>query len=252
MNSSQDKVLKERSPLYPIFSINEVFDFVSEIAKLGGKKVSVETVASSVGMSVKTNSFKSRISTAKQFGLLRGSDGAVELTDLAKSIIYPVDEAAAQRARIESFLSAPLYQKLAERFENKAVPSVDKLGNILLLEYGLTKGAKDLASKKFIESAEQIGVLKNGIIILEADEVSTVDSEALVESSSDEKIEGSLGSSSALSEERCYRFTIPTLSGSAAQIIIPHDVSVKDLDFITLYIQNMLPTFISNLKEEIE
>lgn len=251
MNSSQDKVLKERSPLYPIFSINEVFDFVSEIAKLGGKKVSVETVASSVGMSVKTNSFKSKISTAKQFGLLRGSDGAVELTDLAKSIIYPVDEAAAQRARIESFLSAPLYQKLAERFENKAVPSFDKLGNILLLEYGLTKGAKDLASKKFIESAEQIGVLKNGIILLEADEFSTVDSEALVESSSDEKIEGSLGSS-ALSEERCYRFTIPTLSGSAAQIIIPHDVSVKDLDFITLYIQNMLPTFISNLKEEIE
>ena len=29
-------------------------------------------------------------------------------------------------------------------------------------------------------------------------------------------------------------------------------VTEKDLDFITLYIQNMLPTFISNLKEELE
>ena len=49
-----------------------------------------------------------------------------------------------------------------------------------------------------------------------------------------------------------YCFTIPTLSGSVAKVVIPQDVTEKDLDFITLYIQNMLPTFISNLKEELE
>ena len=76
MTSSTEKTVKERSPLYPVFSVNETLSFVQEIVKIGGKKVSVETVATVIGMSVKTNSFKSKISTAKQFGLLRGSGGA--------------------------------------------------------------------------------------------------------------------------------------------------------------------------------
>ena len=39
---------------------------------------------------------------------------------------------------------------------------------------------------------------------------------------------------------------------SLIHIFIPQNVTEKDLDFITLYIENMLPTFISNLKEELE
>lgn len=202
-------------------------------------------------MSVKTNSFKSKISTAKQFGLIRGSGGAVELTDLAKKIVYSVNDGETQKALIECFLSAPLYRKIAERYENQAVPPVDKLANILLLEYCITKNAKDTAVGKFIESAEQIGILKNGIILLDADEdfepvpahieVDTLDSDAPIQKSN----------TITQQEKSGYRFTIPTLSGSMAHIVIPQDVTAKDLDFITLYIQNMLPAFISNLKEEL-
>ena len=44
MTSLPEKTVKERSPLYPVFSINETLNFVQEIVKIGGKKVSVETV----------------------------------------------------------------------------------------------------------------------------------------------------------------------------------------------------------------
>lgn len=252
MTSSAEKTVKERSPLYPVFSVNETLSFVQEIVKIGGKKVSVETVATVIGMSVKTNSFKSKISTAKQFGLLRGSGGAVELTDLAKRIVYTVSDDDKQKALTECFLSAPLYRKIAERYENQAVPPVDKLGNILLLEYGITKSAKDTAAGKFIESAEQIGILKNGIIFLDADE--NFESAPAQPESAELNPDFPIQQSKAVSaqEESGYRFTIPTLSGSMAHIFIPQDVTEKDLDFITLYIQNMLPAFISNLKEELE
>ena len=46
---AQENATKERSPLYPIFSINDTMDFVKEIGKIGGKKASVETVASVIG-----------------------------------------------------------------------------------------------------------------------------------------------------------------------------------------------------------
>ena len=64
--------------------------------------------------------------------------------------------------------------------------------------------------------------------------------------------ESKRGSSERRMEPSAYCFTIPTLSGSVAKVIIPQNVTEKDLDFITLYIENMLPTFISNLKEELE
>lgn len=38
MTPTSEKTIKERSPLYPIFSINETLDFVQEIVKIGGKK----------------------------------------------------------------------------------------------------------------------------------------------------------------------------------------------------------------------
>jgi hypothetical protein len=144
-----------------------------------------------------------------------------------------------------------------ERYENQALPSQDKLSNILLLEYNLTKSAKDIAAAKFIENAEQVGILKNGIILLESDEndidsfedeSSSKDSKEVSENSTAESKEEVLTSM----EPSAYCFTIPTLSGSVAKVIIPQNVTEKDLDFITLYIENMLPTFISNLKEELE
>lgn len=108
MAQSAEKNIKERSSLYPMFSIKEIVDFINEIVKIGGKRVSINTVASVLGFSVKTNSFRAKISTAKQFGLIRGSNGAVELTELAKRIVYPVNELDTRRAIVESFLSAPL------------------------------------------------------------------------------------------------------------------------------------------------
>ena len=250
MAQSAEKNIKERSSLYPMFSIKEIVDFINEIVKIGGKRVSINTIASVLGFSVKTNSFRAKISTAKQFGLIRGSE-------LAKRIVYPVNELDTRRAIVESFLSAPLYRKIVERYENQALPSQDKLSNILLLEYNLTKSAKDIAAAKFIENAEQVGILKNGIILLESDEndidsfedeSSSKDSKEVSENSTAESKEEVLTSM----EPSAYCFTIPTLSGSVAKVIIPQNVTEKDLDFITLYIENMLPTFISNLKEELE
>ena len=116
MAQSAEKSEKKEVHLYPIFSIKEIVDFINEIVKIGGKRVSINTIASVLGFSVKTNSFRAKISTAKQFGLIRGSNGAVELTELAKRIVYPVNELDTRRAIVESFLSAPLYRKIVERY----------------------------------------------------------------------------------------------------------------------------------------
>lgn len=253
MEQVASKTVRERSPLYPQFTINEILDFIQEINKIGGKKVSINTIASVLDTSVKTNAFKSKISTAKQFGLIRGTGGVVETTELAKRILFPVNDNDTHKAIIESFLSAPLYQKIVERYENRALPTIDKLGNILLLEYHLTKNAKNIAAEKFIESAEQIGILKNGIITSEFDENDfSHDMDSVNESDKNISEDNNQNNIFSQSEKTGYCFTIPTLSGSVVQINIPQDVTEKDLDFITMYIKNLLPAFIDNLREEVD
>ena len=253
MQKDDTKISKERSPLYPAFSINECLDFAKEINKIGGKKASVATVASAIGVSTTTNSFKSKISSAKQFGLIKGSANTVELTDIAKKIIYATDNSSIPHMLVECFVTAPLYQKLTSRYDNQAVPPADKLSNVLLLEYGITKAAKDIAATKFIESAEQVGVLQNGVLIMDPEELpNTKPSDGAVskENTFDES-SSRISSKDRLLGQPGYHFEIPTLSGAVAQVTIPKDVTEKDLDFISMYLQNMLPTFITNLKEQL-
>ena len=248
---AQENSTRERSTLYPVFSFDETLSFVEEISKIGGRKVSVETIASCIGASTKTNSFKSKISTAKQFGMIRGTGGAVEITDAGKKLLYSVNEHETKELRISALMNSPLYKKIIERFENQALPAVDKLSNILFLDMGVSKVAKDIAANKFVESATQVGILQNGIIVLEVEDAVS-DTPNVSDATIDEPVSVSREDVKSPEQNKPgYKFTIPTLSGAVAEISIPKDVTEKDLDFITMYIQNMLPAFISNLKENL-
>ena len=247
---------KERSTLYPVVSINECFLLIEAIGRISGKLISVAKISETIGMSTKTNSFKSKISTCKQFGLLRSAGGAgtLQLTELSRRYLYPTNDQEKDDIAKQAFLTSPLYSKLVEKYTNLAVPSVERLSNILLQDFKITQAAKDTAAEQFILSAEQIGILQNGILILEGNEIDppsvTPTTQARVETNErlveiDRKHENTKAT-----PEGAYRFEIPTLSGAVAQFFIPYEATVKDLDFIKKYIDTMLPDFITNLKEE--
>lgn len=250
-----DMSSKERSSLYPSYSINECLDVVFIINKIGGKLVSTSRIAEELKVSITTNSFRAKLSTCRQFNLIKiAGASTLQLTDLSKRVLFPTSDMSKCEAIRQAFMSAPLYQKLCQRFENQALPNKERLGNILLQEYGITKAAKDVAAEQFINSAEQIGILKNGVLIFEDEPThnNTIESSDGDQQES-EPIDTKLNSRNELNHTPVlagYRFEIPTLSGTFAQFIIPLDVSVKDLDFIEKYIQTMLPIFMTNLREE--
>lgn len=247
---------KERSTLYPVISINECFLLIESISKISNRLVSVAKISEAIGMSVKTNSFKSKISTCKQFGLLKSAGGAgtLQLTELSRRYLYPTSDQEKIDIAKQAFLTSPLYSKLVERYTNLAIPSIERLSNILLQDYKITQAAKDTAAEQFISSAEQIGILKNGILILENED----SGESITPQSQNERVDISDGKTETEKDYTVackapagvYRFEIPTLTGAVAQFFIPYEVTTKDLDFIEKYIQTMLPIFMTNLKEE--
>lgn len=249
---------REKSVMYPAISLEDCVEFIKKVDKLGGKAASYASVLSMMNLkSATTKSFRNRISASKQFGLLITEGQAVRLTDLARRIIYPSEgKRESDQLLVEAFGKPPLYEKLIERFAEKAVPERVQLGNILMNDYRIIRSVKDHAAQCFIESADYLGLLENGVLCMDKGEA---------EQSSDSKLADATDNPGTLtgngimpvednisaSKEEGYLFEIPTLGRKNAKFYIPDGVTEKDIDYIKMYIENMLPVFLDNLKEEL-
>ena len=255
-NDTLNTKTREKSALYPAVSLSDCYEFISQIDSLGGKSVSYASILNLMGLtSPTTKSFLSRISASKQFGFITTGSSTAQLTDLARRILYPsAGEVEKQKLLIEAFSNPPLYAKLIGRFNDKAVPASGQLGNILMNEYRIIKQVKDNAAKCFLDSANYLGLLKNGILCM-----NEVSDQPQPEVFSQEEQSENLDSTeriqkideSVRSQEEGYLFEIPTMGKKTARFYIPGGVTEKDLDYIKLYIEKMLPVFLDNLKTEL-
>ncbi len=245
---------REKSSLYPAVSISECCDFIKLIDTFGGKSVSYASILDKMKLtSPTTKSFTTRISASKQYGFITTGGSTVQLTELARHIIYPPDgPEETQRLLIESFSKPPLYEKLIERFKDKAIPPKEQLSNILMNEYRIIKRVKDIAAECFIESASYLGLLKNGVLCFDAIEDNPNDPEKNTSAEETSNSDVQNESSSSYQQEGGYNFEIPTLGKKVARFYIPGDVTEKDVAYIKLYIEKMLPDFLDNLKSEIK
>lgn len=251
-----EKKSREKSALYPAVTISDCYEFIKQIDSLGGKAVSYASILGLLGLtSPTTKSFLNRISASKQYGLITTGSSTAQLTDVAKRILYPTNgEQESKQLLVEAFNSPPLYAKLIERFKDKAVPPKNQLSNILMNEYRIIKQVKDNAAECFIESASYLGLLINGVLCFDVSDSSVPQTN---ESTNDvigtnAPSDNSKAAIANTSQSDGYNFEIPTLGKKTARFYIPAGVSEKDIDYIKLYIENMLPVFLDNLKSEIQ
>lgn len=247
-------VSKEKSTLYPSYTLKEIIeDFVKVIDTIGGKKVSIELTAKTLGVSSSTKSFTRKLSSAKQYGLIDISKGAIELTEIAKKILYPTanDE---NQLMLQAFSSPPIYSKLIERYNNKALPNNIVLANILLEpEYGITKVVKDLVVEKFIANCNELNILKNGILDLNISSYSNsecssnINENTICEPKFMEKGEYTVG----YKKDDYQEMSIPLMGKKTAiKIFIPYDCDMKDYEFFKKYVEAVLPMYIEEIKNK--
>ena len=168
MAQEQERVKREKSPLYPAATIEECYEFIKIIDSLGGKVVSYSSILGVMGLtSPTTKSFLNRVGASKQFGLITTGGSTAQLTDAAKKILYPTNSHSAVELLKECFDKPPLYAKLIERFRDKAIPPKSQLSNILMNEYRIIKNSKDHAAECFVSSAEYLGFVLNGVLCMD-------------------------------------------------------------------------------------
>ena len=234
---------REKSALYPGVTWNECVDLIKKIDSFKLSAVSYQALAEKYGLnSTTTKSFTSRIGAAKQFGLITTTQGStVQLTEVSKRILYPTGDQI-RDVELSCFAQPPLYAKLISKYDGVALPSVTILANILMNDYRITRAVKDTAAKCFIESADQLGILKGGVLCyseaennmrhLESAEKADPVQEIEYEQSTPEspQFPPTVAAPIAFQAESDFiSQSIPFESGRIAKFIIPVDATEDDL-----------------------
>ena len=133
-----------------------------------------------------------------------------------------------------------LYTKLIAAYDGKAVPNRDLLANILMNDHKIQKSVKDNAARVFIESAEQLGLIKGGILCYSNDETpkESHSPQPVLEDSSAE-VQSTKSPANTMSEQSSIESlanqsdfitqAIPCASGKIARFILPVDATEDDL-----------------------
>lgn len=234
--------MAEKSALYPMVNWEVCIEFVETVSSFNLKAVSYSEVAKKYGLNSPTaKSFTTKVSTCKQFGLITTSGGStIQLTDTCKRLLYPTGEDTTSVARA-CFSMPPLYNKLVAAYDGKAIPSKELLSNILMRDHKIQKSVKDVAARVFIESAEQLGLIRGGILCYSENE-EPLSSTQQTTTESNDQITGTCvtvakwpetmqpnKSNGSLNESDYITQTIPFESGKIARFSIPVDATTDDL-----------------------
>lgn len=150
---------RERSTIgFPYDDLDSAIEVARGVHACGGSCGTDQLAAELRYSSVDNGAFRSRISTARHFGLISVSRGSVALTDLGSRV---VDPQSIERAKAEAFLAVPLYRAVHEEYRGYTLPPTHGL-EAKFVELGVAAKQKDKARQAFHRSAQQAGFFSKG------------------------------------------------------------------------------------------
>jgi len=143
---------------FPYGDIEDALKVAEAIHTNYGLGCELEQLAAQLSSTTTSSSFRTKLSTAKTFGVIAGRRKRAELTDLGRQIVDPTHTAS---ARVTSFLGVPLYKALYEEFSGGLLPG-DSGIEAEMIKLGVTRNSVDRARQAFQRSADAAGFFAQG------------------------------------------------------------------------------------------
>lgn len=110
---------------------------------------------------VSNGAFRTRVSAAKMFGLIEEADEQkLRVSVRGQTIVAPISDAHATRAKVEAFMSVDLFKRVYEQFHGAALPEPVGLRNLLQTEYQVVPDRVAPTVRIMLDSADQAGLFK--------------------------------------------------------------------------------------------
>ena len=143
---------------YPYFNMISSLAVARAVHEKGGGSCTPDQLAAFLSYkSVKSGTYQTRTSAARQFGFIQSGNSKIAVTDRAQKILNPVMPEDAALAKVDAFLEVGLFNAIYEQFQGSTLPHKVGLKNLFTQSYGLSKDRSGPAIRVFLESAEQAG-----------------------------------------------------------------------------------------------
>ncbi|MGA3031838.1 MAG: hypothetical protein ABSD70_01045 [Terracidiphilus sp.] len=143
---------------FPYMDLDEGIKIAKAIHHLHGSTCQPEQIAAHLKESPTSSSFRTRVASAKLFGLVTTSQGSVTLTRLGSQICDPQQEKA---ARAEAFLLVPLYKAVYDQFKGAVLPPTNGL-EAAIGSLGVAPKQRERARQVLQRSAQEAGFFQFG------------------------------------------------------------------------------------------
>ncbi len=151
---------RQRSTIgFPYMDLNDAMEVARAIHEnVGQGDCSEDQLAAWLRVSSKSSSFRAKLSTARMFGLIEGSNPNIGLTSLGRQIVDPNQVRA---ARVQAFLNVPLYRAVFEKYQGGVLPPAAAFERDIV-GIGVAEKQKSKARQVFERSANQAGYFEHG------------------------------------------------------------------------------------------
>lgn len=215
-NSAEDSGQIKSNIVSPYFDLAASIEVAKTIHTQGGGQCTSDQLVHWLGYtSIKSGTYVTRVSAAssKYFGLIDYSAKKYSVSSRGRKIIFPVNSGDELSAKVEAFLSVPLFKKVFEEFRGKPLPPESGLKN-LFTRYGILPDRVRLSVRIFLNSAEQAGFFNTSRDRSRLIEPTVINSVASELSNVDDPVTEVVGSSAIKQESN----RIATIQPSSSEI----------------------------------
>ncbi len=171
---------KPKSREYPAATLSKAIRFI-EILKdyVPHKPISYKIAAEAHGVNTTTKSFRYTLSAAKQYGLVSTASGkTITFLDPAKRLINSMESPESiHMLKLNCFKNPSLNSELISQLSGQSIPSLSALEKILVEQYKIVSSVSKVAASTFLDTAEEVGAIQNGILDLNIETLHDSDDE---------------------------------------------------------------------------
>lgn len=104
---------------FPYSSLSEAETIASALLRSWGGSASQDQLAGSLGTNPRSGTFRTKLGATRIFGAVDVARGKVTLTDLGHRLADPESSSA---ARVEAFMTVPLFSAVYDEYEGRSLP----------------------------------------------------------------------------------------------------------------------------------
>lgn len=152
---------RQRSTIeFPYNDLADAIEVANAIHERAGGGCAPDQLAAWLGhQSVKSGTFRMKLSAARLFGLVEVGRDKIVLTRLAQQVVDPTHDA--RQPLVSAFLNVPLYRHIYNKFRGHQLPPDHGLEQAMI-NLGVSPKQGDKARQAFQRSAERAGMFYQG------------------------------------------------------------------------------------------